>query len=266
MGFEFVLQVWFQEFLRLILLIAIPGVMLYGANELWYRACGLYGYRIELATGFVGTPLHEISHAVAVKLFGMSVRDIALYKPDPQSRTLGYVVYAYQPGSILHSLGRFVVGIAPLIGGALAVTGLLLVADLPRLGDYRSISDPVFAPMFQWAKDLLSSADNLKAWACLALAVMVATHATPSRADLKGSASGLFGTLMLFLTLNVILVLLPDPAYELIQPYIDLEAFVAQVAAQVLQLAAIGIVAAVLLSTAVALCRGLGFTASKIRA
>lgn len=255
MSIELIIYLWFQEFLTLLAIVAAPALALYAANELWYRACGLYGYKAELITGCVGTPIHEISHAIAVKLFGMSIRDIALYQPDPQSRTLGYVIYAYQPGSIWHGLGRFVVGIAPLIGGALVVTGLLWLGDLPLFWDYRQASDPVIGPFWQWARDLLSSADNLWAWVFLVLAVMVAMHATPSRADLKGSASGLFGTLIMFLTLKLALVLLPEGAYQFIQPYIDLEAFITKVGAQVMQLAALGVVAALLLSLAVLLVK-----------
>ncbi|KRW83690.1 hypothetical protein [Marinobacter sp. P4B1] len=250
MSIELIIYLWFQEFLTLLTIVAAPALTLYAANELWYRACGLYGYKTELITGCVGTPIHEISHAVAVKLFGMSIHDIALYQPDPQSRTLGYVVYAYQPGSVWHGLGRFVVGIAPLIGGALVVTGLLWLGDLPLFGDYRQASDPVVGPFWQWARDLLSSADNFWTWVFLALAVMVATHATPSGADLKGCASGLFGTIVMFMTLKLVLVLLPEDAYQAIRPYIDLEAFFTEVGAQVMQLAALGIVAALLLSLA----------------
>ena len=67
---------WFTQLAWLSLSILVAGLILYVANEAWYATVGRYSKRIELATGIVGTPVHELSHAIMVKLFGMTVVEI----------------------------------------------------------------------------------------------------------------------------------------------------------------------------------------------
>lgn len=89
-----------------------------------HQAFGRYGVYFF---GSVGVPVHEISHFILCLVFRHKVNKIALYSPDEKSGTLGYVEHSYDRGSIYQLIGCFFIGIAPLVGGSLA---LHLVTDL----------------------------------------------------------------------------------------------------------------------------------------
>src|SRR5699024_6161228 len=102
---------------KLIGLAVIAGLI----RSLAFRMMGGLTRRLILLTVVIGVPLHELSHALVATLFGMGVRMISLFQPDPQSPQLGYVNFSYSPGRVRHRVGLFFVGIAPLIAGAAAV-------------------------------------------------------------------------------------------------------------------------------------------------
>ena len=51
---------------------ALAVCVLWGANELYYRSFGRHKARAILTTGLVGTPIHELAHAITAMVFGMS--------------------------------------------------------------------------------------------------------------------------------------------------------------------------------------------------
>ena len=55
------------------------------------RLAERFGWRSVMFTGWLGTPIHELSHAAMCKLFGHRIDDIALFEPDRESGRLGYV-------------------------------------------------------------------------------------------------------------------------------------------------------------------------------
>ncbi|MBU2952211.1 hypothetical protein [Marinobacter sp. F3R08] len=240
---------WVTQLAWLSLFIVIPGFILYVANEAWYWTVGRYSQRIELATGIVGTPVHEISHAIMVKLFGMTVVEMALYKPDPQSKSLGYVSYSYRSGSLRHGIGRFFVGIAPLIGGGLAVYALLLSSGLPVLNDYvQFIDGGVFSAFSAWIDHLLHAVNRPTDVLVILLCIMISTHATPSKADMAGSASGLISVALVYIAYRFLTSLFPVISSQYIYPYVNLDAGALSLAALVIQMATFGALASIFLS------------------
>lgn len=240
---------WVTQLAWLSLSIVIPGLILYGANEAWYATVGRYSKKIELATGIVGTPVHELSHAIMVKLFGMTVVEMALYKPDPQSKSLGYVSYSYRSRSLWHGIGRFFVGIAPLIGGGLAVYGMLWASGLPILHDYlHSIDAGILSAFSSWIQDLIWSVNRPVEIATIALCIMISTHATPSKADMSGSASGLISLVVVYVGFRFLTSLFPVFADRHIYPFINLDAGAISLAILIIQMATFGAVASLFLS------------------
>lgn len=237
------------EFLWLAMYIIAPALFLYVANEAWYRGFHQHTRRVELSTGLVGVPVHELSHAIIAKLFGMKIIELALYRPDPQSRTLGYVNYSYQPGHAWHSIGRFFVGIAPLIGGSLAVLTLFLLTGLPTLTQYVIRPDlGVFVGLAGWLRDLATTIDTPAQIGALVLSVMIGTHASPSRSDMTGAASGLISVLIVYLIYRIFTLAMPEFADRFIYPYFNLDSGAMYLAALITQMAALGAIASGLLA------------------
>jgi len=79
------------------------------------------GWRAVLITGWIGVPLHELSHLVCARLFGHRIIDFRLLEPDPASGTLGYVRQGYRRRSPLQPLKDIVIALAPLAAGSAAL-------------------------------------------------------------------------------------------------------------------------------------------------
>ena len=68
-------------------------------------------------TGWIGTPIHEIGHAVFCVIFGLSITKIQLFNPDPHALMRGYVNYAYQKRSLFKKIGILFASAGPIILG-----------------------------------------------------------------------------------------------------------------------------------------------------
>lgn len=101
-----------------LLLLALIMNYISGLNErLGYKTFGTKGYLILF--GWLGTSVHELGHALFAVLFGHRITDMRLFKPDPETGTLGYVKHAYNPGNLYHQIGNFFIGIGPILMGTL---------------------------------------------------------------------------------------------------------------------------------------------------
>lgn len=97
--------------------------MLYFQERLITRIlCRSFSIRaVVYSTGWLGVPIHEISHLLAALLFGHKICKISFFDPDPETGTLGYVLHTYDPDNIYHLVGNFFIGIAPILGGSLVI-------------------------------------------------------------------------------------------------------------------------------------------------
>ena len=91
------------------------------------RLAERFGWRSVMWTGWLGTPIHELSHAAMCVLFRHRVDDIALFEPDRESGRLGYVKHSFRRGNWFEEIGNLFIGIAPLIGGSIALAALLML-------------------------------------------------------------------------------------------------------------------------------------------
>jgi len=184
-----------------------------------------------------------------VKLFGMTVVEMALYKPDPQSKSLGYVSYSYRSRSLWHGIGRFFVGIAPMIGGGLAVYGMLWASGLPVLHDYlHFIGAGMLSAFSSWIQDLIWAVNRPWEIVVIGLCIMVSTHSTPSKADMSGSASGLLSVVAVYIGFQFLTSLFPVFADRHIYPLIDLDAGAMSLAVLIIQMATFGALASLFLA------------------
>ncbi len=98
------------------------------------------GYRAIVVTGAIGTPIHELGHAAMCVLFGHTIEEISLYNPRPKNGMLGYVKHSYNKRNIYHQLGNFLIGLGPILSGALCLIGILFFCFHAALLQYFQLS------------------------------------------------------------------------------------------------------------------------------
>jgi hypothetical protein len=151
--------------------------------------------KLTRLTGYIGVPVHELSHALVCVLFGMRITKMAFYQPNSATGTLGFVEYRYSPYSMKHALGMALQGIAPLLAGAAVIVGLLLAnrgpAELPDSGVGHIVGwlggVVVGTALAAWAQAMTGPVG----FGAVLLATIVSMHAIPSLADIKSGLRGL---------------------------------------------------------------------------
>ena len=98
----------------------------FGQRQLAQR----FGWKSAMWTGWLGTPIHELSHVALCILFRHRIDEVALFEPDEKSGRLGYVRHSYRSKSWFEELGNPFIAIAPLIGGSLVLLVLVYVLSL----------------------------------------------------------------------------------------------------------------------------------------
>jgi hypothetical protein len=177
-------------------------------------------------TGWIGTPVHELGHAVFCILFGHKIIDIKLYQPNTEDGTLGYVNHSYNPKSTYQRIGNFFIGVGPIIFGALVLYAALYYL-VPNMNDvFASIqaqSDTLvkgvqgeysnaLSALWGTTKETLGNlfkAQNLsdyKFWIFLYISICVSSHMQLSPPDIKGARGGLISIVVFFLALNLIIL------------------------------------------------------------
>ena len=183
--------------------IGVIGFIIYLLNVLFYRLIG-NGRVACYASGLIGTPIHELSHALMCIIFRHRITDMRLYQMDDETGTMGYVTHTYNPRSRYQKIGLFFIGVAPIIGGSLVIH-FLMKWLLPEayleisayIDDFALIladgaTLDIFAYSIAITKESLliifSSLDKgLNCIVFLVLGACVAHHMKLSGADIKGS-------------------------------------------------------------------------------
>jgi hypothetical protein len=163
---------------------------LYKIQQIW---CLLLGRKAVYFTAWIGTPIHELSHTLVHLLFGHEVIKVVLFKPEPETGVLGYVTYKYDTSSILHNVGCFFAGIAPLVGN-LGLAALVW--------KYSGIGEGAW-----WYQLLI-----YYVMICLIM------HAAPSNADLHNSIPGI---VVIIIAITMSSWFAPDTTYEVTQEIVD---------------------------------------------
>lgn len=154
-----------------------------------------FGWKSVVVTGAIGTPIHELSHLIVAVLWGFKITHIKLFSPIEGKKTgiLGYVNYKYR-STFWGRFGQFFVGIAPMFGGSAVIYGLfiLLVPELKTLlfthiGSIEQIQDVrhIFEISYQ-----LNHFFGIRFIVFLVLQIMISSHMTISKADLKNALYG----------------------------------------------------------------------------
>lgn len=226
-------------------------VMLYGClisfcNRCFYDACGDTAFGVVRLTGYIGTPIHEYSHALMCLLFGHTVKKVRVFGDSKRSRTLGYVEHTYYRKNLYQQIGNFFIGISPLLAGGGVI--LLLVrlltpqmffgmterTELIRAAFDGGLSGEALRALLKGIgamPGLMFSVDNLvdwRWWLCMLLAFSVAIHMEVSRSDIVSGLRGLGVISLMLLAVNVILGLMfPEALTALTMACVATGAFIA---------------------------------------
>jgi hypothetical protein len=196
------------------------------------RLAERFGWNAVLWTGWLGTPVHELSHVVMCRIFGHRVDEVALFEPDPESGRLGYVRHSYRRENWFDNFGNLFIGIAPLIGGSLVLIGLLWLffPDAAMTGlkaqsreqelKFLLEEEPASAVFSQTLQLSLQIARELfsiqhlatfRFWLFLYLVLCVGSHMAPSGSDYRGAARGAVITLCALVGITFFLALVGVP-------------------------------------------------------
>lgn len=195
------------------LLIIFTILMLVLLQRLLFRnLTNKMGYKSVYISAVIGTPIHELSHAIMCIPFGHKINQIKFFSPDNKG-TLGFVTHSYNNRNMWHVIGNFFIGIAPLLGGSICLyllchfllpsgNGVLdLLLNETHFIKSASPQTELFNLLISLIKTVATDAQSkpFQTFIWAYLCGSVALHLTPSKPDLKGALWGgiLFATIII---------------------------------------------------------------------
>ncbi len=196
----------FIEALKLLLILLAPfvafTVVIHWLEQLTQRRMAeRFGWHSILWTGWLGTPIHELSHAFMCRVFQHRIDDMALFEPDRESGRLGYVRHSFKTGNWFQELGNFFIGFAPLLGGSIVLAVLLWLFYPEAIRTAIAVSSEdssgdVLLHTWDVVSELcrsiltLSNFATLRFWTFIYLVLCVGSHMAPSWSDYQGALRG----------------------------------------------------------------------------
>ncbi len=185
-------------------------------------------------TGWIGTPVHELGHAIFCVLFFHKIDKIKLFDPNSKDGSLGFVKHSYNRKNLYQRIGNFFIGVGPIILGAIVLYAVMyflvpgmksLFADIEKQvfvitnGNYpelKIILDSVwlFVNSIIVAITNPENLSNWKFWLFLYISMSVASHMQLSPSDIKSAVGGFLIIALILFVINlaglVIKVAIPD--------------------------------------------------------
>jgi len=171
-------------------------------------------------TSVIGTPVHELGHALMCPLFGHKIHKMKLWSLRAQNGVYGFVEHTYNKRNFWARLGNLFIGIGPIFSG-LAVTVLFLWLSFPAQWNAYLVSSQRLAATGGEILDIVREVISLlvslpnafsDGWVIPLLGLLVilpvSLHISLSRADIKGSLEALPLYLLLVLLFSAITFLI----------------------------------------------------------
>ena len=193
---------------------------------------GKRGYMVVF--GWLGSAVHELSHALLCVVFRHKVDAVRLFDLNPAAERVGFVRHRYNRRSLYQQAGNFFIALAPIFVGAIVVyaAGILLVPEVLAWPSFKDIPDTRLAGFLG---AVIRSFIALSAWEnygnpayylFLYILFCIGSGMKLSAADLRGAKTGgvfalacLFGVNLLDLTLLGTAPLLPSITRAMIGIY-----------------------------------------------
>jgi hypothetical protein len=182
--------------------VVICGILAWLAQKLFVRLTGVG--KFVYVSSIVGTPVHELGHAIMCVLFTHKITEMRLLLlPGHPSGTLGYVSHCYHPKNLWARLGNLFIGIGPILSGlgvmilvlwlcfpnqwnAYVATSNMLVGGASGIGE---IASGVMSLLFSMPQAFVDC--WWQALIGLIVILSVSQHVTLSGADIKGALSAI---------------------------------------------------------------------------
>jgi len=203
------------------------GLLIHFISQLTFKSLERsFGRTGTYLVAWLGTPIHELGHALFCVIFMHKIVEIEFFKPDPLTGTLGYVYHKWNRSNPWQVLGNFFIGIGPVILGCVVLfaTFYFLIPNSYQVWDYiiarvkeidgsyslGSYFEILGGSSFAMTK-LIFTISNLTSWSfwifCY-LSICVASNIRLSLSDVKGALSG-FGCIVLpFLLINFLALII----------------------------------------------------------
>ena len=182
----------------------VCGLVAWAARKIFMYFVGDSATLVLYASSVVGTPVHELGHALMCIPFAHRITDMKLLlPPSRRSRTLGYVEHSYNRKNPWAVFGNLFISFGPIFSG-LAV--MILVLNLCFPSQWNTYLDSartmvasgasvqeMSATVFSLLLSLFErfEQDAVRSVVGLIIILSVAQHITLSFADLKGCFTAL---------------------------------------------------------------------------
>ncbi|PCG19771.1 hypothetical protein [Brachyspira sp. G79] len=243
------------DLFRLFGSIIIFGFILYVLSSVTRRIFAkTLGSKTEVyITGWIGTPIHELSHALFCIIFRHKINDIKLF--NSKSDTIGYVLHSYDSRSWYQQMGNFFIGVAPIIIGTLIVYLLFMllapelknnIFTVPELKYKQMFNSEILSIIYYSVSNIFIYTYNIfmniiknfavyapfksiTFWIFLYLSISIASHMELSPADISHAWKGIIVIFALSLIINTFLILIkvflkleiPDSVYIFINRMLE---------------------------------------------
>jgi len=186
------------------------------SNRWAYQAFGKPGI---LLTSCIGTPIHEVGHALMCLLFGHEIISIKFFDINSNNSGLGYVSHRFDKYNLYQLIGNFFISLGPIFSGTAAILFFMYMLEpntFEALQKY-VVSAPVdnnnFVDFIKWSGHSIMivyrgifNSGNITSphfWIFLLLAICTASHIALSKEDIKNARSGLVVTLLVIILFNI---------------------------------------------------------------
>ena len=197
---------WLKLFVGTLGVFIACGLLIHWISKWFGRLIGSGSRAWFYATSVIGTPVHELGHAVMCKLFGHRITRMKLWNPKPDNGVYGFVEHGYSKRNLWARFGNLFIGMGPLFSG-LGVMVLALWFCFPTLwsayltdtsallagGDTAQSFREIAESLFVLIRGIPGAfrVDWLKSTIGLLVILSVALHISLSPQDIKGSRGAL---------------------------------------------------------------------------
>jgi hypothetical protein len=223
-----VVHLWHASLVTLLILFLLFGPLVLAAlmshfvsRRVEIRLSQLFGTGFYVyVLGWLGTPIHELGHAVMCVLFRHDIKEIRLFRPDRRTGQLGFVEHSFNPKSPYQQVGNFFIAIGPVLLGAGVIlllsrvlAGRFLAAPGGAMDDVASLADIPEAVLW-WVAEVVGSLrsffqalafNDWKTYVFLYLVLAIGSHVNLSPSDIVSGKVG-FTILCLLLFFAVALL------------------------------------------------------------
>ncbi len=218
-------------------IVYLVGFIISKINGFFYASFD-HVYAVVYLTGFIGTPIHELSHALMCLLFRHKIVAVKLFQIDKETGVLGYVKHTYNEKKLYQQVGNYFIGVAPIMCGSalLFVCFALLMPDSFRLmrdsvkvlsacavtnvsTESLRISGEAFA---QILTSLFVGIDSWQWWVFTAVALCVSIHMNLSKADIANTKKAVPLLIAFIAVVNIVLGIIGQSVYSRFVYYVNI--------------------------------------------